>query len=101
MGETDAEADTLATWGKEPTHWKTPWCWERLKAGEGDDRKRCLDSIIDLMDMSLSQLRKMVKDREACRSAVYGVEKSKTRLSDWTTATTYIASQAASGEETQ
>ena len=30
---------TLATWCKEPTHQKTPWCWERLKAaGEGDDR---------------------------------------------------------------
>ena len=30
---------TLATWCKELTHWKTPWCWERLKAGgEGDDR---------------------------------------------------------------
>ena len=30
---------TLATWCKEPTHWKRPWCWERLKAGEeGDDR---------------------------------------------------------------
>ena len=32
-------SDTLATWCKEPTHWKRPWCWERLKAGgEGDDR---------------------------------------------------------------
>ena len=28
----------LATWWKELTHWKRPWCWERLKAGEGDDR---------------------------------------------------------------
>ena len=32
-------ANTLATWCEEPTHWKRPWCWERLKAGgEGDDR---------------------------------------------------------------
>ena len=32
-------ANTLATWYKELTHWKRPWCWERLKAGrEGDDR---------------------------------------------------------------
>ena len=31
--------NTLATWCKEPTHWKRAWCWERLKAGgEGDDR---------------------------------------------------------------
>ena len=30
---------TLATWCKEPTHWKRPWCWERLKTGgEGDNR---------------------------------------------------------------
>ena len=34
-GRTDAEAEapTLATWCKEPTHWKSPWCWERLRAG--------------------------------------------------------------------
>ena len=41
IGRTDAEPDsnTLATWCKELTHWKRPWCWERLKAGgEGDDR---------------------------------------------------------------
>ena len=32
-------ANTLATWCKDPTHWKRPWCWERLKArGEGDGR---------------------------------------------------------------
>ena len=39
---TNAEAktlNTLATWYKELTHWKRPWCWERLKAGEGDDRE--------------------------------------------------------------
>ena len=34
-------SNTLATWCKELTHWKRPWCWERLKArGEGDDRGR-------------------------------------------------------------
>ena len=41
IGRTDAEAETptFATWCKELTHWKRPWCWERLKAGgEGDDR---------------------------------------------------------------
>ena len=33
------DSNTLATWCKELTHWKRPWCWERLKAGgEGDDR---------------------------------------------------------------
>jgi len=40
IGRTDAEAaNTLATWFEEPTHWKRPWCWEKLKVrGEGDDR---------------------------------------------------------------
>ena len=39
IGRTDAKAEPLATWGKELTHWKRPWCWERLKArGEGDNR---------------------------------------------------------------
>ena len=42
IGSTEAEAgnsNTLATWWEELTHWKRPWCWERLKAGgEGDDR---------------------------------------------------------------
>ena len=31
-------SNTLATWWEELTHWKRPWCWERLKAGEGDNR---------------------------------------------------------------
>ena len=39
IGRTDAEAETLATWCEELTHWKRPWCWEGLGAGgEGDDR---------------------------------------------------------------
>ena len=41
IGRTDAKAqsNTLATWCEELTHWKRPWCWERLKAGgQGDDR---------------------------------------------------------------
>ena len=37
--EVEAETNTLATWCEELTHWKRPWCWERLRAGgEGDDR---------------------------------------------------------------
>ena len=41
IGATDAEAESPILWppdGKELTHWKRPWCWERLKAGEVDDR---------------------------------------------------------------
>ena len=47
-------------------------------------RMRWLDCIIDTMDMSLSKLQDMVKDREAWRAAVHGVSKNQTRLSNWT-----------------
>ena len=54
----------------------------RGRRRRGQQRRRWVDGITDLMDMSLGALRELVMDREAWRAVIHGVTRSQTRLSD-------------------
>ena len=75
---------SFATWCEEPTHWKRPWCWERLKAGgEGNDRGWDGWMASPTQWLEFEQTLGILEHRAARRAPVHGVAKRWTWLSNW------------------
>ena len=93
FGRTDAEVEVPILWSPDVRSWiigkkkkKRPDAEKiECKRRREGQRMRWLDNITDLLDVSLSKVQEIIKDRGACSAGVHGMAKSQTWLNDWTT----------------